>query len=195
MWSEDPAAAKKSLDEMVKSFTIALGENLYSTSGEMIEEVVARELQRNQATIATAESCTGGMVAARLTNVPGSSAYFLGGVVCYSNDLKSVWTGVPSDVIDSKGAVSAEVAVALAEGIRKNTRSSIGVGITGIAGPGGGTPEKPVGLVHIGLADEHGTKERAFQFPGDRDRIRTFATIAALDMVRRHFLYAALKKG
>jgi len=195
LWSEDAAAANKSLDEMVKSFTIALGENLYSTSGEALEQVVARELQQNQATISTAESCTGGMVAARLTNVPGSSAYFLGGVVCYSNDLKTAWTGVPSEVIESKGAVSAAVASALAEGIRRNTHSTIGIGITGIAGPGGGTPEKPVGLVHIGLSDERVTKERAFQFPGERDRIRTFATIAALDMVRRHFLYAALGKG
>jgi nicotinamide-nucleotide amidase len=115
--------------------------------------------------------------------------------VCYSNDLKSAWTGVSPDVIEAKGAVSAEVAVALAEGIRRSTRATVGVSITGIAGPGGGTPEKPVGLVHIGLADERGTKERAFQFPGDRERIRTFATIGALDMVRRHFLYAGLGKG
>ncbi|MFZ0036845.1 MAG: competence/damage-inducible protein A [Candidatus Acidiferrales bacterium] len=195
VWSEDAAAANRTLDEMVKGFGLALGENLFSTSGESMEEVVARELQQHQATIATAESCTGGMVAARLTNVAGSSAYFLGGVVCYSNDLKSAWTGVPPEVIESKGAVSAEVAVALAEGIRRNTRATVGVSITGIAGPSGGTPEKPVGLVHIALADERGTKERAFQFPGDRDRIRTFATISALDMVRRHFLYATLSKG
>jgi nicotinamide-nucleotide amidase len=195
LWSEDAAAADKTLDEMVKGFALALGENLFSTSGESIEEVVGRELQQHRATIATAESCTGGMVAARLTNVPGSSTYFLGGVVCYSNDLKSAWTGVSPDVIEAKGAVSAEVAVALAEGIRRNTRATVGVSITGIAGPGGGTPEKPVGLVHIGLADERGTKERAFQFPGDRERIRNFATIGALDMVRRHFLYAGLGKG
>ena len=159
IWSEDAAAANKTLDEMVKGFALALGENLFSTSGESIEEVVGRELQQHRATIATAESCTGGMVAARLTNVPGSSTYFLGGVVCYSNDLKSAWTGVSPDVIEAKGAVSAEVAVALAEGIRRNTRATVGLSITGIAGPGGGTPEKPVGLVHIGLADERGTKE------------------------------------
>jgi nicotinamide-nucleotide amidase len=195
VWSEDAAAAEKILDEMVNGFTLALGENLFSTSGETIEEVVARELQQHQATIATAESCTGGMVAARLTNVPGSSTYFLGGSVTYSNDLKTAWADVPPSLIESKGAVSAEVATALATGIRKRTGATVGIGITGIAGPGGGTPDKPVGLVHIGLADERGTKERAYRFPGDRDRIRLQATVAALDMVRRHFLYATPGKG
>ncbi len=195
VWSEDAATAEKILDEMVNGFTLALGENLFSTAGETIEEVVARELQQHQATIATAESCTGGMVAARLTIVPGSSTYFLGGSVTYSNDLKTAWADVPPSLIESKGAVSAEVAAALATGIRNRTGATVGIGITGIAGPGGGTPEKPVGLVHIGLADEKGTKERAYRFPGDRDRIRLQATVAALDMVRRHFLYAKPGKG
>jgi nicotinamide-nucleotide amidase len=131
------------------------------------------------------------MLAERLTNVPGSSNYFLGGVVCYSNELKTSLVGVPAELIEAKGAVSPEVALALADGIRKRTGSTIGIGVTGIAGPGGGSAEKPVGLVHIGISDERGPRERAFRFPGDRDRIRIQATQTALDTVRRSFLFPA----
>jgi nicotinamide-nucleotide amidase len=189
VWSRDPAQANQILDEMVKRMALALGEHLYSTEGETLEEVVARALTENRATIAVAESCTGGLLAERLTNIPGSSSYFLGGVVCYSNELKSALVNVPAELIESKGAVSPEVALALAEGIRKTTGATMGVGVTGIAGPGGGTPEKPVGLVHIGIADERGPRERRFQFPGDRERIRMHASQTALDSVRRYFLY------
>jgi nicotinamide-nucleotide amidase len=188
-WSRDPAAAEKMLDEIVSRMVLALGEHVYSTQGETLEDVVARALTENRATIAVAESCTGGMLAERLTNVPGSSSYFLGGVVCYSNELKSSLVGVPADIIDSKGAVSSETALALADGIRKRTGATLGIGITGIAGPSGGTPEKPVGLVHIGIADERGSRERASRFPGDRERIRFQATQQALDTVRRYFLF------
>ncbi len=194
VWSEDEPAALKLLDEMVERFRMALGENLFSTSGETLETVVANELNEHRATIAVAESCTGGMLAARLTNVPGSSSYFRGGVVSYSNDLKSAWVDVPKELIEAKGAVSAEVALAMAHGIRQQTNATLGVAITGIAGPGGGTPEKPVGLVHIAVVDEKNAKERAFRFPGDRDRIRHQGAQAALDMVRRYFLYAATAK-
>ncbi|MFZ0213410.1 MAG: competence/damage-inducible protein A [Candidatus Acidiferrales bacterium] len=190
LWSDDERAAIKLLDEIVKGFAIALGEHLFTTSGETLESVVAKELQERHATIAVAESCTGGMLAARLTNVAGSSSYFLGGVVSYSNDLKSAWVDVPRELIEAKGAVSSEVALALAEGIRRRAGATLGVGITGIAGPGGGSAEKPVGLVHIAIADEKTHKECSFRFPGDRDRIRTQATQTALDMVRRYFLYA-----
>jgi nicotinamide-nucleotide amidase len=189
VWSRDPAKANQILDEMVKRMALALGEHLYSTEGEAMEEVVARVLTENRATIAVAESCTGGLLAERLTNIPGSSVYFLGGVVCYSNELKSALVDVPAELIESKGAVSPEVALALADGIRKRTGATIGVGVTGIAGPGGGTPEKPVGLVHIGVADERGPRERRFQFPGDRERIRMHASQTALDSVRRYFLF------
>jgi nicotinamide-nucleotide amidase len=189
VWSHDPAKANQILDEMVKRMALALGEHLYSTNGEAMEEVVARMLTENRATIAVAESCTGGLLAERLTNIPGSSSYFLGGVVCYSNELKSALVDVPAELIESRGAVSPEVALALAEGIRKRTGATIGVGVTGIAGPGGGTPEKPVGLVHIGIADERGPRERRFQFPGDRERIRMHASQTALDSVRRYFLF------
>jgi nicotinamide-nucleotide amidase len=194
-WSDDPAKAEKLLDEMVDRMALALGENLFSTKGESLEEVVARILTENRATIAVAESCTGGMLAERLTNVPGSSSYFLGGVVCYSNELKTTLVGVPKDLIEAKGAVSGEVALALADGIRKRSGATLGVGVTGIAGPGGGTPEKPVGLVHIGIADERGPREKMFRFAGDRDRIRQYATQTALDMVRRHFPYSAHARG
>jgi nicotinamide-nucleotide amidase len=195
VWSDDPAKAEKLLDEIVSRMALALGENLFSTKGETLEEVVARILTENRATIAVAESCTGGMLAERLTNVPGSSSYFLGGVVCYSNELKTSLVGVPKELIEAKGAVSAEVALALADGIRKRSGATLGVGTTGIAGPGGGTPEKPVGLVHIGIADERGPREKVFRFPGDRDRIRQYATQTALDMVRRHFPYSAHARG
>jgi nicotinamide-nucleotide amidase len=191
IWSRDAAQAEKLLDEIVSRMALALGEHLYSTKGESLEEVVARELLENRATIAVAESCTGGMLAERLTNVPGSSTYFLGGVVCYSNDLKTSLVGVPPELIEAKGAVSSEVALALADGIRRLTGAALGIGVTGIAGPGGGTPEKPVGLVHIGIADERGPRERALRFPGDRERIRLQATQHALDTVRRHFLFPA----
>ena len=195
IWSRDAAKAEKLLDEIVDRMALALGENLFSTHGETLEEVVARVLVENHATIAVAESCTGGMLAERLTNVPGSSNYFLGGVVCYSNELKTAFVDVPAAIIESKGAVSSEVALALASGIRRRTGATIGVGITGIAGPTGGTPEKPVGLVHIAIADERGSREHAIRFPGDRERIRLHATQSALDMVRRYFLYPAVGRG
>jgi nicotinamide-nucleotide amidase len=191
IWSSDPAKADAVLNEITSRMALALGEHLFSTRGETLEEVVARLLTEHRATVAVAESCTGGMVAEKLTNIAGSSAYFLGGVVCYSNELKTSMVGVPSEMIEAKGAVSSEVALALADGIRRRTGATIGVGITGIAGPGGGTAEKPVGLVHIGIADERGPRERAFRFTGDRDRIRTFATQTALDTIRRYFLFPA----
>jgi nicotinamide-nucleotide amidase len=195
IWSRNAAQAEKLLDEIVSRMQLALGEHLYSTQGETLEDVVSRALTENRATIAVAESCTGGMLAERLTNVPGSSSYFLGGVVCYSNELKSSLVGVPADIIDSKGAVSSETALALADGIRKRTGATLGIGITGIAGPAGGTPEKPVGLVHIGISDERGTRERATRFPGDRERIRFQATQQALDTVRRYFFFPALGRA
>jgi nicotinamide-nucleotide amidase len=189
IWTEDGEHAKKTLDEIVKGFEIALADRIFSQDGSPLEEVIAAELTMHNATISAAESCTGGLLAQRLTSIAGSSSYFLGGVVCYSNELKTAWAGVPAELIQSKGAVSAEVAVALAEGIRRRVGSTFGVGITGVAGPGGGSEEKPVGTVHIALAHAGGVKERAVRFPGDRESIRWQASQAALDMVRIHFLY------
>ncbi len=194
VWSPDAAAAEKLLDEMAGRITMALGEAVFTASGQTLEEIVARELALNHATIAAAESCTGGLVVERLTRIPGSSSYFLGGVVCYSNDLKTAWADVPAALIGSKGAVSPEVACALAEGIRRRTGATLGIGVTGIAGPGGGSAEKPVGLVHIALADSAGSRECSRRFPGDRDHIRWQASQTALDMVRRYFLYARQTK-
>ncbi|MBI3671005.1 MAG: competence/damage-inducible protein A [Acidobacteria bacterium] len=194
LWSADEAASETLLNEMVERITMALGENVFTTEGESLEQVVAHELTLNDATIAVAESCTGGLLAERLTSIPGSSTYFLGGVVCYSNNLKSAWVDVPADLIEAKGAVSVEVARALAEGIRRRSGATLGLGVTGIAGPGGGSTEKPVGTVHLALAEASGCKERSLRFPGDRERIRWQASQSALDMVRRYFLYTSQSK-
>jgi len=196
IWSKNAPQAEQLLDEMVRQMALPLGEHLVSINGETMEEVIARLLTENRATIAVAESCTGGMLAEHLTNLAGSSNYFLGGVVCYSNQMKTTLAGVPASLIEAKGAVSAEVASALADGIRKSAAATIGIGITGIAGPGGGTPEKPVGLVYIGIADEHGVHSHEYRFSAaDRDRNRQMATQAALDLVRRHFLFPRPANG
>jgi nicotinamide-nucleotide amidase len=189
VWSDNSAKAEAMLDELVQRMSLALGEHLVSTRGESLEQVVAQLLTENRATIAVAESCTGGLLAERLTSIAGSSAYFLGGVVCYSNEQKTSMVGVPAELIESKGAVSAEVALALASGIRKRTGATLGLGVTGIAGPGGATPEKPVGLVHIAIADERSAQETVIQLPGDRERIRQFSTQRAMNLVRRYYLY------
>jgi nicotinamide-nucleotide amidase len=191
IWSKDIPAAERQLQGIQESIVLTLGEAVFTTAGESMEEVVARELTMHHATIATAESCTGGLLAERLTRISGSSAYFLGGVVSYSNTLKSAWVDVPAEIIESRGAVSSEVAVALADGIRRRTGATLGVGITGVAGPTGGTPEKPVGTVHVAIADASGSKERGVHYPGERDRIRWQASQTAMDLVRRYFLYAS----
>jgi competence/damage-inducible protein CinA-like protein len=170
---------------------LALGDHVFSARGESLEEVVGMYLVMKQKTVAVAESCTGGLLSERLTRVPGSSGFFLGGAVCYSNDLKTKLAGVPPALIEENGAVSKPVAQAMAEGIRNRTGASVGIGVTGIAGPSGGTPEKPVGLVFVALADEPGTQVREFRFPGDRERIRLWASQAALEMIRRRVRHEA----
>jgi len=196
-WTDDAARAQKTFAEIEQGFDLALTDRIFSRDGSPLEEVVARLLTLNNTTISAAESCTGGLLAERLTSIAGSSSYFLGGVVCYSNEMKTAWADVPKELIEAKGAVSAEVAIALAEGIRRRVGSALGVGITGIAGPGGGSEEKPVGTVHIALASTSGVKERALRFPGDREMVRLQASQAALDLVRMHFLYngVAAKRG
>jgi competence/damage-inducible protein CinA-like protein len=189
MWTTDAEHAKKTFAEIERGFDIVLTDRIFSRDGLPLEEVVARLLTASGATIAAAESCTGGLLAERLTSIPGSSSYFVGGVVCYSNELKTAWADVPAEIILTKGAVSSEVAVALAEGIRRRAGSTFGVGITGIAGPGGGSEEKPIGTVHIALASPAGVKGRGLRFPGDRETIRFHASQAALDLVRVHYLY------
>jgi len=177
--------AETLLADLGDKIELALSEHVYSTKGESLEEVVGMYLVMRQKTLAVAESCTGGMLAERLTRISGSSSYFVGGAVCYTNEMKTRWAGVPADLINAHGAVSKPVAQAMAEGVRARSGSAIGLGITGIAGPTGGTSEKPVGLVFIALADERGTQVREFHFPGTRDRVRLWATQMALEMVRR----------
>jgi nicotinamide-nucleotide amidase len=189
MWSGDTQHATKTLADLEQALDLTLAERIFSRDGSPLEVVVARDLLKHCATISVAESCTGGLLAERLTTIAGSSAYFLGSVVCYSNELKTAWADVPAEMIAAKGAVSPDVAAALAQGIRRRVGSTLGVGITGIAGPGGGSEEKPVGTVHIAVASPAGVRERAARFPGDREMIRMQASQAALDMVRLHFLY------
>ena len=177
--------AEARLAELGDQIELALGEYIFSTHGESLEEVVGMYLVMRQKTVAVAESCSGGLLAERLTRNSGSSNFFLGGAICYSNALKTNLAGVPATLIEEHGAVSQPVAQAMAEGIRARTGASIGVGITGIAGPTGGSREKPVGLVFIGLADERGTQVREFRFPGNRERVRLWATQMALEMIRR----------
>ena len=142
-------------------------------------------------TIATAESCTGGLLAARLTELPGASSYVRGALVAYSDELKIAHAGVPAALIERHGAVSPEVAQALAEGARMRLGADVGVGVTGIAGPGGGTPEKPVGLVCLSVAAPRGALTRSVTLPGSRADVRDRATTVALHMVRRVLLASA----
>lgn len=180
--------AEQRLDELVDKLEAELGDCVFSDNGDSLEQIVSYFLQMRSATLSVAESCTGGLVAERLTSVSGSSRYFVGGIVAYSNDLKTQFADVPQDLLDVYGAVSDQVARALAEGVRERCRTSLGLGVTGVAGPTGGTPEKPVGLVFHALASESGTEVVKRNFPGDRARIRWFASQQALDMVRKKLM-------
>jgi nicotinamide-nucleotide amidase len=180
--------AEARVEELSEKIEDELADSIFSRKGETIEQIVSYLLQMRSMTLAVAESCTGGLLAERITSIGGSSRYFLGGAVVYSNELKKQFANVPKALIDQHGAVSREVASAMAEGIRKRCVSSYGVGITGVAGPGGGSEQKPVGLVYIALAGEEGTQVVERNFPGDRKRIRQFATQQALEMIRRALL-------
>jgi nicotinamide-nucleotide amidase len=181
-------AAQGRVDEVAGVVEDELDDAVYSRNGESLEQIVGYWLQMRNATVAVAESCTGGLLAERITSIGGSSRYFLGGAVVYSNALKTELAGVPAEMIDRHGAASREVAAALAEGIRYRCESTLGVGITGVAGPGGGTPDKPVGLVFHAVASSTGTEVVQRNFPGDRKRIRRFASTMALDMVRKKLM-------
>jgi nicotinamide-nucleotide amidase len=184
--SADAAAADATLDAARARLIAALGDDVFSADARAMEEVVGALLLERGLTIGVAESCTGGLLTSRLTDVPGSSAYVLGGAVAYSNESKTALVAVPDTLIRAHGAVSEPVAVALAEGIREKTGANIGVGITGIAGPSGGTPQKPVGTVAIAVIASGGAaRVRTFLFPGGRAQVKFHATQAALDMIRR----------
>ncbi len=181
-------AAQTRVDEVADLVEVELDDAVYSRDGQSLEQIVGYWLQMRNATLAVAESCTGGLLAERITSTAGSSRYFVGGAVVYSNNLKTEFAGVPADMIERHGAVSREVAAALAEGIRYRCESTLGVGVTGVAGPGGGSLEKPVGLVFHAVASDTGTEIVERNFPGDRKRIRRFASTMALDMVRRKLM-------
>ena len=185
--TEQEAAAL--CEPVVREVCVRLGEFVYGVDVESLEEVVVHGLQEKGLHLATAESCTGGLVAKRLTDVPGASEVFEMGAVTYSNDVKSMLLGVPEELFPAYGAVSEPVARAMAEGVRKKAGASLGLGITGLAGPGGGTPEKPVGLVYMALSDGTHTWVRRMDPPGrvkNRTWVRDRAAHYALDMVRRY---------
>jgi nicotinamide-nucleotide amidase len=183
-----PERAQQRVDALASELEDEFGDIVFSTAGESLEQIVAYYLEMRSATIAVAESCTGGMLGERLTSINGSSRYFLGGAIVYSNELKTELARVPPLLLAEKGAVSAEVAVAMAEGIRQRSKATLGVGITGIAGPSGGTDAKPVGLVYHAIANGVTTEVLERKFPRDRERIRILATRQALDMVRRKLM-------
>ncbi|NMC65709.1 MAG: competence/damage-inducible protein A [Acidobacteria bacterium] len=161
-----------------------LGPKVFSTEGQSLEEVIGLELSKRRQTLACAESCSGGLLADRITSIAGSSNYFLAGLVTYSNKAKNVFLGVPGRLIKEKGAVSREVAEAMAAGTRKKTGANFALAITGIAGPGGGSSKKPVGLVYIGLASQDGIEVTENHFHGNRRQIKFQSTQKALDMLR-----------
>lgn len=172
------------LDLATSEMIAAVGPDVYSTDGRSLEQVVGDLLRGRGWRIATAESCTGGLVASRLTDVAGSSDYVERGLVCYSNRAKTEWLGVPEALIREHGAVSEAVGLAMAAGVRERANVDIAVGITGVAGPGGGTDQKPVGTVVVAVVGPAGARVRRFQFPGGREQVRFQASQAALNMVR-----------
>lgn len=186
--ADSSAKAEQTLDEVAFSAVGRLGDSCYGTAAEKMEEVVARLLTEKEMAVATAESCTGGFLAKRLTDVPGSSAYMERGVVTYSNKSKEELLGVPARTLEDYGAVSKETAQAMARGIRENAKTDIGISITGIAGPSGGTPTKPVGLVYIGIATPEGVTVKGYNFPGTREEIRFATSQRALDLLRRYLI-------
>ena len=182
------AEAETLLDEVAGKIAAALGSSVFSVDNETMEQVVGKLLTARGETLSLAESCTGGLVAERLTEVPGSSAYFIEGAVVYANEAKIRTLNVSPDLIEKHGAVSKEVAEAMAKGMRERAKTDYGVSVTGIAGPGGGSAEKPVGLVFVGYADGRETKSIKINLPGDRYLIRWRASQAALDYLRRRIL-------
>ncbi|MBB5343097.1 competence/damage-inducible protein A [Tunturibacter empetritectus] len=186
------AEAQRRVDELAEKIEAEMEDSIFSSHGESLEEVVLLNLGLRDLTLATAESCTGGLLAQRLTAIAGSSRYFLGGAVVYSDALKTIFADVPAQLVATKGPVSPEVARALAEGIRSRTGASLGISITCIAGPGPGAPgpdaDKPIGLVYIALASTQNTQVKELNLRGDREMIRWWASQHALELIRHHIL-------
>ncbi len=180
--------AEDRVERLVGEIEDELDDAIFSRGEETLEQIAGYYLQMREATVAVAESCTGGLLGQRISSISGSSRYFRGGAIVYSNDLKTTFTGIHPKLIEEHGAVSREVATALAQGIRQRCDATFGIGITGVAGPSGGTEQKPVGTVYVALADRDSTQVIEKIYPGDRNRIRWFATQQALDMLRRKLL-------
>ena len=179
------AEADALLAEVAGPIELILGDRIYSHNGDPLETVVGELLNGNHATVSVAESATGGMLGERFTSAPGSSEYFVGGFITYNDAMKTELLGVPAEMLQEHGAVSREVAEAMAAGARRRTGSTYALSITGIAGPGGGDNLVPKGTMYVGLADAAGTHVAHRQYLGDRQRIRTFVTQMALDVLRR----------
>jgi nicotinamide-nucleotide amidase len=180
----DPGAEREA-DALESALAGSLERWLFARDERTIEEHVLALCRARGLTVATAESCTGGLVAERLTRVPGSSDVFLGAIVAYSDEVKTAQLGVPEALIREHGAVSAEVAAALASGARERLGADVAVGITGVAGPGGGTPEKPVGLCYVAAETPEAARVIDFSYPSDREAVRSRAAAAGLHLVRR----------
>jgi nicotinamide-nucleotide amidase len=194
-----PSLIRPRLDKAVRTIKRRLGRYVFAEGADTMEEVIGRQLAQRGLTLALAESCTGGLIGHRLTQVPGSSAYFDRGVICYSNAAKTDLLGVSRGLLARHGAVSAEVARAMAEGVRMRSHTQIGLSVTGIAGPGGGSERKPVGLVYIGLDARGGRGRRTtpisqeYRFHGDRATIKSRAAQAALNLLRE-WLVESIKR-
>ena len=182
------SADETALDKAISSLKNIIGEYIYSDHDDTLQEAVGRLLSAHGKTLSTAESCTGGTISQLITSIPGSSEYFLGGVTSYANSVKIGVLGVPADIIEEHGAVSSECVAAMAEGVRKLTGSDYSVATSGIAGPGGGTPEKPVGTVWVGVSSQKGTETYKVQYKGDRKRNIERSAAYALNSIRKKIL-------
>jgi nicotinamide-nucleotide amidase len=180
--------AQSSVDRTEAAMRERLGDAVYGVDGQPMEEVVGALLKQRRLKLSVAESCTGGLIGARITNIAGSSEYFERAAVTYSNPAKTEMLGVPGELLERRGAVSSEVAAAMARGIRQAAKTDLGLSVTGIAGPDGGSKQKPVGLVYTALASAHGVKTAEHRFLGNRAQVRMKASQMALDMVRRHLI-------
>ena len=175
------------MNRVEKEIRRLVGSYIFADGTLSMEEVVGRILHEKRRTLSVAESCTGGLIGHRLTEVPGSSEYFQGDMIVYSNQSKIDLLGVSSDIIEKYGAVSDQTAKEMARGVREHFKTDMGVAVTGIAGPDGGTKEKPVGTVHIGLATADTVTSAKYRFWGNREQIKIIASMMALDWVRRYY--------
>jgi nicotinamide-nucleotide amidase len=179
---------KTVVDEKVNEINSHVSKYIYGQDKDRLEEIIGQMLKEKTLTLTTAESCTGGLVGHRLTNIPGSSEHYLGGIISYSNKVKENNLGVDKSTLEQFGAVSSETAKEMAENVRSKLNSDLGLSITGIAGPGGGTDEKPVGLTYIALADGKNTRVKEFRFLSDRMLNKNASAQTALNMVRLYLL-------